>query len=231
MTMAPPQPASAPTTRPARFGALAWTAVILGIVGVVGSPIIFLNNLTAVAAAVGVVLGVIALFGTRKVLAAIGVVACVAGIAITVGAQKAAVEELDRAFNGGVSDDASGTYRMGKTHKGDGMTIRVSKLRRITTSEFAAPKPNAKAFEVSVTITNTSNEPVDTNQLLFSASAGDQPARELTDIDRDYGGIPGMQVLPGRKLTFPVAFLRPASGEVVVQVERLTGETVTFTKG
>lgn len=100
-------PAQRPGSPPARFGALAWTSLILGIVGVIGSPIIFLNNLTAVVAAVGVVLGVIALFGTRKVLAAIGVALCVAGIAFTVAAQGAAVEELDEAF-GGSSPDTMG---------------------------------------------------------------------------------------------------------------------------
>jgi len=83
---------------PARFSGLAWTALILGIVGVVGSPIIFLNNLTAVIAGVGVILGIIALFGTRKVLAGIGVGLCVAGIAFTVMAQGAATAEFDKTF-------------------------------------------------------------------------------------------------------------------------------------
>lgn len=91
------QPSSIAQPRPAhRFGALAWTAFILGIVGLVGSPIIFLNNLTAVGAAVGVILGVVALFGTQKVLATVGVALCVAGITFTVLAQDAAVAEFDR---------------------------------------------------------------------------------------------------------------------------------------
>jgi hypothetical protein len=72
--------------------------VILGIVAVVGSPIIFLNNLTAVIAMVGLVLGVIALFGTRKVLAGIGVALCVLAVVFTVAAQGAAVKDLDSTF-------------------------------------------------------------------------------------------------------------------------------------
>ncbi|UJW30004.1 hypothetical protein L3Q67_32980 [Saccharothrix sp. AJ9571] len=51
-----PAQAPLPQTKPAKFAALVWASLILGIVGVVGSPIIFLNNLTAVAAAVGLVL-------------------------------------------------------------------------------------------------------------------------------------------------------------------------------
>ena len=102
----PASPAAAPAgSRRQRFGALAWSALILGIVGFVGSPIIILNNLTAVGAGVGTVLGVVALFGTRKVLAGIGVVLCVAAIVFTVMAQGAAVAELDRALGGLTGDD------------------------------------------------------------------------------------------------------------------------------
>ena len=81
-----------------KFSGLAWAALILGIVGIVGSPIIFLNNLTAVLAGVGVVLGAIALFGTRKVLAGAGVGLSILAIVFTVIAQGAAVKELDRTF-------------------------------------------------------------------------------------------------------------------------------------
>jgi hypothetical protein len=107
----PAPPAAAPAgPRRQRFGALAWSAFILGIVGVVGSPMFILNNFTAVVftavvAGVGTVLGVVALFGTRKVLAGIGVVLCVAAIVFTVMAQRAAVAELDRALGGLTGDD------------------------------------------------------------------------------------------------------------------------------
>jgi len=93
-------PEAQPAPAPQRFSALAWTALILGIVGVVGSPVAFLNNLTAVVAAVGVVLGIIALFGTRKILAALGTALCVAGVAFTLAAQSAAGEAFDREFSG-----------------------------------------------------------------------------------------------------------------------------------
>jgi hypothetical protein len=102
----PPSPAAAPVgPRRQRFGALAWSALILGIVGVVGSPMFILNNFTAVVAGVGAVLGVVALFGTRKVLAGIGVVLCVAAIVFTVMAQAAALAELDRTLGGLTGDD------------------------------------------------------------------------------------------------------------------------------
>ena len=87
MSIEQPIPSQAPPATPHRLGALAWTALILGIVGVIGSPLLLWNNLTVLAAAVGVVLGVIALFGTRKVLAGAGVALCVAGITFTLMAQ------------------------------------------------------------------------------------------------------------------------------------------------
>lgn len=87
MSIEQPAPSHVQQPAPHKFGALAWTALILGIVGVIGSPILLWNNLTVLAAAVGVVLGVIALFGTRKVLAAVGIGLCVAGVTFTVMAQ------------------------------------------------------------------------------------------------------------------------------------------------
>lgn len=96
-----PPPGDGQAPKRQRFSALAWTALILGIVGVVGSPIIILNNLTAVVAAVGVILGVIALFGTRKILAGVGVGVCIAAITFTVLAQGAAVAAFDEALGGG----------------------------------------------------------------------------------------------------------------------------------
>jgi hypothetical protein len=99
------EPASPAGPRRQRFGALAWSALILGIVGFVGSPIIILNNLTAAGAGVGAVLGVVALFGSRKVLAGIAVVLCIAAIVFTMMAQGAAVAELDRVLGGLTGDD------------------------------------------------------------------------------------------------------------------------------
>ncbi|OLT45217.1 hypothetical protein BJF85_02200 [Saccharomonospora sp. CUA-673] len=57
---------------------------------------IIVNNVTAIAAAVGFVLGIIGLFGTKRIVAAIGVVLCVAAVTITVLVQQHTVEELDR---------------------------------------------------------------------------------------------------------------------------------------
>jgi uncharacterized membrane protein YccC len=44
-----------------KFSGLAWTALVLGTVGLVGAPVIIFDNPTAIAAGVGVVLGLIAI--------------------------------------------------------------------------------------------------------------------------------------------------------------------------
>jgi hypothetical protein len=86
--------------RKQRFVALAWAALVLGIVGIVagvadalvGSSIVVLKYLTLGLAVVGVLLGVIALFGTRKVLGGLGAVLCAGAIAVAMTAQVAPPE-------------------------------------------------------------------------------------------------------------------------------------------
>jgi hypothetical protein len=78
-----------------KFSGLAWSAFILGVVGLVGSPIIIFNNLTAIAAGVGLVLGLVAVFGSKKALALIGTALCIGAIVATVAVQKAAVDDLN----------------------------------------------------------------------------------------------------------------------------------------
>lgn len=86
--------------RKKRFEALAWGAFVLGIVGIVagvvgalvGSSILVIEYLTIGLGVAGVLLGLIALLGTRKVLGAIGVVLCAGAIAVATTAQVATPE-------------------------------------------------------------------------------------------------------------------------------------------
>ena len=102
---APPPPIF---VRRTRFEGLAWTALILGIVGIIagvvgallGSSILVLKYLTIGLAAVGVLLAVIALMGTRKVLAGIGTILCAGAIAVAMTAQVAASPESESPLTG-----------------------------------------------------------------------------------------------------------------------------------
>ncbi|SFR23780.1 hypothetical protein SAMN04488564_107144 [Lentzea waywayandensis] len=216
-------PPPAAPQRPTRFGALAWTAVILGIVGVVGSWVIFLNNLTAIAAFVGIVLGVIALFGTRKVLAAVGVVLCVLAIVLTVVAQQAAVKELDKILGGDVNQGQVGapgeTARQdaiaenptwGKRYSwANGLSVDVAAPVACTPGQYAAPPNIARAVKFEITITNGTSAAFET--ALMSVGTDAQFNGQKADMVFDSSGgcdstFDSATVLPGKTYTFHVAY-------------------------
>lgn len=215
--------------KPAKFAALAWTALILGIVGAVGSPVIFLNNVTAIAAGVGFVLGVIALFGTKKVLAGIGVALCVLAVVFTVVAQNAAVADLNAKLGAPAADhNATGqTYAVGQTHRGTDVDITIADPKAFTTSDNAAPKQNAKATSFQVTVANHSDKPWSAAMLLIQATAGNAPADEVYDSAAGLGGSPSQEILPGKNLTFRVGFV-DAPGDLTIQVGTVGDDKVYF---
>ncbi|MFJ8965691.1 hypothetical protein ACIRG5_40520 [Lentzea sp. NPDC102401] len=225
MTYPPPVYAPPPVAprKPTRFGALAWTAVILGIVGVVGSWVIFLNNLTAIAAFVGIVLGVIALFGTRKVLAAVGVVLCVLAIVFTVVAQQAAAKEFDKILNGDVNQGQVGapgeTARQdaiaenptwGKRYSwANGLSVDVAAPVACTPGQYAAPPKIARAVKFEITITNGTSAAFET--ALMSVGTDAQFNGQKADMVFDSSGgcdstFDSATVLPGKTYTFHVAY-------------------------
>ncbi len=209
--------------KPTRFGALAWTAVILGIVGVVCSWVIFLNNLTAIAAFIGVVLGVIALFGTRKVLAAIGVVLCVAAITFTVLAQQSAAEELDKIFDGTTNQGQVGVA--GETPKqnataeaptwgkrytwANGLSVDVAAPAACTPGPYAAPPNIARAVRFKVTVTNGTSAAFETALLSLGDDAqfnGQKAAKVFDSSGGCDSTFDSATVLPGKTYTFDVAY-------------------------
>jgi hypothetical protein len=215
-------PPPAAPQKPARFGALAWTALILGIVGVVGSPIIIFNNLTAIAAFVGLVLGAIALFGTRKVLALIGVALCVAAITFTVLAQQSAVEKLD-----GIVDDSAGTgeirksvseitkpagetFTWGKRYTWvNGLSVDVAAPIACTPGEYAVPRGIVRAVKFKVTVTNGTSAAFET-ALLSLGNDAQFNGRKASQVFDGQGGcnsaVDNTTVLPGKTYTYEVAY-------------------------
>ncbi|WP_394621754.1 hypothetical protein JNUCC0626_22530 [Lentzea sp. JNUCC 0626] len=220
----PPAYAEPPVAppKPARFGALAWTSVILGIVGILSSWLIFFNNLTAIGAFLGVVLGVIALFGTRKVLAAIGVVLCVVAIVLTMVAQQAAVEELDKIL-GDTNQGQVGTPgepakqdalvqnpTWGKRFTWDnGLAVDVAAPVACQPGQFAVPSSIARAVKFEITITNGTTAAFETALMSIGTDAqfNGQKAEMVFDssggCDSTYDSA---TVLPGKTYTFHVAY-------------------------
>src|SRR5689334_19690172 len=87
-----------PSAQPARFVGLAWSALILGIVGIVFSPLPIINNISALVAVVGIILGIIGLFGSRKMLSVTGIGLGVVAVAFTIAKQNHDVAALNNAF-------------------------------------------------------------------------------------------------------------------------------------
>ncbi|MET9629813.1 hypothetical protein ABZX92_20355 [Lentzea sp. NPDC006480] len=204
--------------KPTRFGALAWAAVILGIVGVVCSWVIFLNNLTAIAAFVGLVLGVIGLFGTRKVLAVIGVVLCVAAIVFTVVAQQAAVKELDNILNGTTNQTGAEPPKQEALVKPptwgerytweNGLSVEVAAPVACTPGQYAAPANIARAVKFKVTITNGTSAAFETALLTIGNDAqfNGQQAERIFDSSGCGSTFDTTTVLPGKTYTYDVAY-------------------------
>lgn len=217
----PTQPVYAPPPlaphKPTRFGALAWTALILGIVGVVGSPIIIFNNLTAIAAFVGLVLGVIALFGTRRILAAVGVVLCVAAIVFTVVAQQSAVKELDKILDGTTSQRETPKQEAlvtlptwGERYTWEnGLSVDIAAPVACTPGQYSAPPNITRAVKFKVTITNGTSAAFETALLSLGNDAqfNGQKAERIFDSN---GGcdstLDTATVLPGKTYTYDVAY-------------------------
>ncbi|SDX18378.1 hypothetical protein SAMN05421504_102581 [Amycolatopsis xylanica] len=216
MTAMPPlAPMPVAQARPVKFGALAWTALILGIAGIVGSPILIFNNLTAVVAGVGFILGVIAFFGTKKTLAAVGVALCVAAIVFTVLAQNAAVKELDKITDQLTGSGPAQTLSVGDTFHGKDIDLTVANPKEFTTGKYSM-RPNAKAMSYDVTVVNHSAKPW-TAMLLIQATAGNAAAEQVFDTEAGFNGTPSQDVLPGKELTFKLGFV-DGPGDITVQV-------------
>lgn len=236
----PSAPAAPQPPKPQKFAGLAWTALILGIVGVVGSPIIFLNNLTAVAAVVGLILGIIALFGTKKILAGIGTGLCVAGFAFTVMAQQAMTEDIFGTTNSGSVSDAAEAQpaagaqldeaaeqnpTWGKRYTWDsGLAAEVSAPVDCTPSEWAMPSNVERAAKVTVTVINGTGQPFDASMLAFGSEAQfeGRTAEAMFDSEGDCGaGAPmSATVMPGKTFTYESAYAvgrQPGELQLVLQ--------------
>lgn len=239
-----PNPQPGPQAPPrTRFAALAWTSLILGIVGIVGSPILIFNNLTAIAAAVGVILGVIALFGSKKILAGIGVVLCIVAIVLTVIVQGNAVEEIFGSTNEGTVSEGQPESQQanenaqaapaqeqaptwGERYTWDsGLAVEVSAPTDCAPSEWAMPSPGGieRAAKVTVKVVNGTESSFDASMLAISMEAqfDGRSAEQIFDHDGPCGAAPdAATVLPGKTYTFDVAYAigaEPGELQLVMQ--------------
>lgn len=248
MTAAPQHPAAQESK--SKFSGLAWACLILGIIGICGSPLPLLNNLTAVAAFVGLILGIIALFGTKKVVAGIGVALCVLSIAATVALQAAMVRGINKAFEevrsgptepganagSGQGHDPAAPSEVVRVHFGaehswpGGETISISEPTEYTDSNsFAPPAEGNRYVQFDVTVVNNGNDDYNVMESTISAQHNGRVAEQNFAAG---GQFPNAQIPPGDDVTYTMVFeIGKAPGELQVSVQpnMFAAGTVYFT--
>ncbi len=154
--MTDPTPLPAPTYQPssaappARFVGLAWSSLILGIVGVVSSLVLITESVAMLAAMVGVVLGLIALFGSRKALAGIGVALCALAVSLAVLLPSTLVPNVGKPL---IGDDTM--YTNGKAYTRDPAAIGAAAVSNCeVVSEYGFIGTDG-----TLRLTNTTSEP------------------------------------------------------------------------
>ncbi|TDD39878.1 DUF4190 domain-containing protein [Saccharopolyspora elongata] len=236
----------APMRPSTKFGGLAWAALILGIVGICGSPLPILNNLTALAAFVGLILGIIALFGTKKTVAGIGSGLCVVAIVITVVLQGIMVRELDKALDDaeisteppslGIDADAPASDQVVRLNFGDqhtwndGPTISLSAPTAYTESNmFLQPQAGKRYIQFDVTVGNNGIADYNVGSTTITAQHNGRVAQQNYMAG---DGFAHGQVPPNGNVTYTVVFeigQEPGELQVSVQPTMFTSETAYFT--
>lgn len=88
----------------------------------------------------------------------------------------------------------------------DGLAVSVSKPEVYTPGKYSAGNDFPVAVRLVVTVTNNSSKAFDPTLFQVDASFGGQSASRIFDSANDIGSAPQTQVLPGKSISFPVAF-------------------------
>lgn len=219
-----------------RFGTLAWAALILGIIGICGSIVPILNNATAVAALVGLVLGIIALFGSRKALAGAGSALCVLAVAATVVLQGVVVAELNRVLAGGnpARPEAAPApvlrLGFGDRHTWpDGRAISVLPPAPYEeVSEFSRPPAGKRHVQFQVAVRNGGQDSYNVVTATITVTHHGRVAQQHFGAGDP---IPIAQLPPGGEVRYTMVFeidAEPGELQVSVQPTFTTEETAYF---
>ncbi|PRW65222.1 DUF4190 domain-containing protein [Actinopolyspora mortivallis] len=239
-----PEPAQ---QRGTRFSGLALSSLVLGIIGVCGSIVPILNNLTAIAALVGVVLGIIALFGTRKVMAGIGTGLGVLALVATVAVQGMLVNAINEAGSpGGESssserptpessaDSSSGSSTeldFGEKHTWPGgETISISEPGPYTANnQFLQPQQGKRYVQFDVHVVNDGNDEYNVGSVTITAQHGGKVAQQSYAAGDQF---PNSELPPGDEVSYTMVFEipeEPGELQVSVQPNAFAADTVYFT--
>ncbi|WP_265446074.1 hypothetical protein [Flexivirga meconopsidis] len=151
---------------------------------------------------------------------------------IVEGAEDGVVGASSDSASGTVDAGSSGTVAFGATYTSPtGRTISIGKGAPYTPGESAYVGDNvpagAKYRKFEVTLVNKSAAPFDTNDLYFTATAGDREVGMVTDVE---AGIdtPTSTMLPGRTLRFFLAYPVVVGQPLTIAVNTVDGPVATW---
>ena len=102
----------------------------------------------------------------------------------------------------------------------DGVAVTVSEPKAYRPSSSAATGQNAVRYvSMTVTLTNGSDKNVEATGTSLAVTANGTPADEVFDSAKGIGGSPSSTVLPGKSVTYTVAFGVPSKEKTELQVE------------
>lgn len=114
--------------------------------------------------------------------------------------------------------EPGGVAKFGKTYTWtDGLSVTVSAPAPYTPSQYAAGvTKGVPNVVVGITIVNKTKAPFDPVLFHVTAQSGNEEAKKI--FDTNVGTTPTTKVLPGREVTFKMAFSAPAPNDMVLEV-------------
>jgi hypothetical protein len=226
------------------------TALVVGLIGICLGLIPLFGLGAIIAAIIAVVFGLLGFDRARRGVATnkktslagtiAGLIASVLGIWGLVIVDNA-VSDLGNSLTGAApsvaapADPAAGNDSGGQDHPTtgafgqtitwpDGVAVSVSKPEPYRPSSSAATVAGAARFvSMKVTVTNGSNKDVEATGTVLAATANGSPAEQVFDSAKGLNGSPTSTVLPGKSVTFTVAFGLPSKDPVDLQVDLRPG--------
>ena len=110
---------------------------------------------------------------------------------------------------------------LGETAKyEDGLEITVAQPLRFHPSEYAAGADSSDlAMALKFTVTNNGTKNFDPSMMMVTAQSGQTQEEPIFDSAQGYTGKPDTVLLPGRTVTFQLAFTVTEPEDVVVEVQ------------
>lgn len=125
--------------------------------------------------------------------------------------------------SGSGNDQSSGlsVVKFGDTYKFKGWSVSISAPKPYTPSEYAATDQKHPTYRaMTVTVKNTSrNKGIDPNLINISTQVGDAEGDSV--YDDGVGDTPSASVLPGRSVSWKIAYGAKVGDQITVQVSDL----------